>query len=165
MPLPPTEAIVAAYGPRDAWEAAQIAKAAALDASSAELCRMVAAGGLSPEQAVALGQGIVALDRASRLALGALQRRRTRAANKTAAAPHPAPTAPNPPPPATKRAASTDPRVGLSPEKAAIWDRFLGNAPPIPHPRDRKPGREPHPQADTAAIFVTDNPMQPGRPA
>jgi hypothetical protein len=163
MPTPTTEAIVAAYGPRDAWEAAQIAKAAALDASSAELCRMIAAGNLSPEQAVALGQGIVALERASRLALGALQRRRTRAANKPAPAARPAPPGPNPPAP--KRAASTDPRVGLSAEKAAIWDRFLGNAPPIPHPRDRKPGHASHPPADTTALFVTDNPMQPGRPA
>jgi hypothetical protein len=97
MPTPTTEAIVAAYGPRDAWEAAQIAKAAALDASSAELCRMIAAGNLSPEQAVALGQGIVALERASRLALGALQRRRTRAANKPAPAAPPPPPAPQPP--------------------------------------------------------------------
>lgn len=148
MPTRSTQDIVAAFGPTDAWEAAQIAKAVALDAAAIALCDMVVAAA-TPDLALALGQGILALERASRLALAALARRRTRMSSQPVATSAPTPTT------------HTDPRVRLSPEKAAIWDRFLGQTPAPPHPGQRQTPTDPAPATrNGAALAAPENPSQ-----
>ncbi len=84
MTTPTIAAIVAAYGPQDDWEAAQIAKAAEMDRAVIDLCRTMRDQAQTPENQASLLQGAIALDRGSRLTIAAVERRRGRAARKSA---------------------------------------------------------------------------------
>ena len=121
-----------------------------MDIAARVVCRMIQAPGRSVEEILALTQSVLALDRVSRQAIAAVERRRTRTAKKAAAAePQPvAPTAEYAPRPAGK-ARHEPAKPALSPEQQAIWDLYPNGT-----------GRPQTPLGAGSEKVVPNNPMQ-----
>ena len=150
----PIEAVVAAYGPRDPWEAAQIAKAVELDRSVIALCRLLRDPSLPVEQRLAAAQEAIATDRSARLIVAGVERRRTRAIKQAAEAARPAPAprpdvakseaakaAPLPPAPLAAKTRTVSPPFDpiLNAATAALWDRSRARHNARTHPHERLP--------------------------
>ncbi len=158
MNYPSQAAIVAAYGPRDDWEAAQVAKAAEFDTAAIHIAQLIANPAMSPEQIVALSQSLALLERGSRLALAALERRRRKAAQPAVKADTPAPR-----PAQSPKAAPPPAKPTLSAEKQAIWDRFTsGSNVSVGQIRDRAHAELGTSRGADEMGSVTGDPMNPG---